>query len=255
MENILELININKSFGGLKVIDGVTFSVKKGEILSLIGPNGAGKTTIFNIIARLLKEDSGKIIFNGIEINNLTPYQVARLGIGRTFQTIKLFENLTVEENVMAINGVNNDRNILSTFYQILMYRSDLKNIRNKSYEIISFLKLDKYKDEISKNLPYGIQRRVEIARALALNPKLLLLDEPSAGLNESEARDLMDLLSRIMEKYKLTIFLIEHNINLVMSISNRIVVLDHGKLIAEGIPSEIQNNPLVIEAYLGRGD
>ncbi len=249
---LLEVLNVGIQFGGLKAVQNLNIVLKQGELVGLIGPNGAGKTTSFNLLTGVYAPTTGDIVFNGERINGLPPFKVTRKGISRTFQNIRLFNELTVLENVKVAYHSLATHSMISSILRLPSHFKGEKEMEEKSIEFLEIFKLDKYKDELAKNLPYGQQRRLEVARALAAGPKLLLLDEPAAGMNPQETKDLMDLIGFIREKFDLTILLIEHDMNLVMGVCERIYVLDHGQLLAEGTPQEIRNHPKVIEAYLG---
>ncbi|QEY19777.1 ABC transporter ATP-binding protein [Psychrobacillus sp. AK 1817] len=249
---LLEVLNVGIQFGGLKAVQNLNIVLKQGELVGLIGPNGAGKTTSFNLLTGVYAPTTGDIVFNGERINGLPPFKVTRKGISRTFQNIRLFNELTVLENVKVAYHSLATHSMISSILRLPSHFKGEQEMEEKSIEFLEIFKLDKYKDELAKNLPYGQQRRLEVARALAAGPKLLLLDEPAAGMNPQETKDLMDLIGFIREKFDLTILLIEHDMNLVMGVCERIYVLDHGQLLAEGTPQEIRNHPKVIEAYLG---
>ncbi|SFU54609.1 ABC transporter ATP-binding protein [Alicyclobacillus macrosporangiidus] len=252
--NVLEVSGVHKQFGGLVALDDVNFQVRKGSVTAVIGPNGAGKTTFFNLITGVYQPDRGDIRLEGKPLVGLRPDQVAMLGIARTFQNIRLFADLPVLDNVLvAMHGRLSARipGILLGRRQI---RQEERRAIGEAYWLLEYMGLAPYANEIAKNLPYGTQRRLEIARALATHPKLLLLDEPAAGMSPRETRELTEMIHRLREDFGLTVVLIEHDMKLVMNISEHILVLDYGRAIAEGPPEEIRNNPRVIEAYLGRG-
>ena len=273
-KNILSMHHITMQFGGVVAVNDLSLKVNEGEIVALIGPNGAGKTTAFNCVTGIYEPTNGKIVFNGETILassprgkmkklylgeyapfNIkpvanTPDMITAKGIARTFQNIRLFHNLTVFDNVLIAKHMRAKQNVFSATLR-LNYKEE-ERMRREALELLDMQGLLQYKDDIAKSLPYGLQRRLEIARALATSPKLLLLDEPAAGMNPQETEELTDFIKQIRDDYKLTIFMIEHHMDLVMQISDRIYVLDFGKLIAEGTPEEIQNNEHVIDAYLG---
>lgn len=250
---ILEVNNLSCAFGGLMAVANLDFYVEEREILGIIGPNGAGKTTVFNLITGFYSPLRGEIIFKGKNIEKLKPYQITRLGIARTFQNPRLFKQLSVIDNVrIAMHKVHN-AHIFDTLLRGSKFIEEEKIQEEKAKEILEFFHLYERRNEIAQNLPYGEQRRLEIARAMATNPILLLLDEPAAGMNPYEAKELMNLISYIRDRFNITIILIEHHMEVVMGICERIIVLDYGMKIAEGKPEEIRNNPRVIEAYLGR--
>ena len=253
---MLKIDNITMKFGGVVAVNQFNASISKGEIVGLIGPNGAGKTTIFNMITGVYKPTLGSIIYevneNEEDITGLRPDKIAKLGICRTFQNIRLFKELTVMDNVFIGNHLRLDSGVFSAVLRLPKYRSEEKEEFEKSRYLLEKVGLYEERDEKAFSLPYGKQRRLEIARALATDPKLLLLDEPAAGMNPQETRDLMEFIMDIKKEFKLTIFLIEHHMEVVMGICERIYVLDHGILIKEGNPLEVQNDQRVIEAYLG---
>ena len=274
-ENVLHIENITMQFGGVVAVNNLNLDVNKGEIIALIGPNGAGKTTAFNCVTGVYEPTNGKIDFMGETIvenypqgkmkkaylgENAdkftghviapTPDRITELGIARTFQNIRLFSKLSVFENVIIAKHMRAKQNFFSA--ALHLNGAEEKRMREETMALLEEQGLDKYKDDVAGSLPYGIQRRLEIARALATEPKLLLLDEPAAGMNPQETLELADFIVEIRKKYDLSVFLVEHHMDLVMNISDRIYVLDFGKLIAEGVPSEIQNNVKVIDAYLG---
>ena len=248
---VLEIKKISKNFGGIQALTDVSFSIEQGEVLGLIGPNGAGKTTMFNMITAMFPPSSGEIVFMGQSLAGLKPHEITKQGICRTFQNIRLFSELTVRENVMVGNHCRLTTGVLQSVFRTKYQKQEEENVLKSSDEILEIVGLSEYSQTIAKNLSYGQQRRLEIARALASRPKLLLLDEPAAGMNEKETNDLFDLIKKI-QALNITILLIEHDMPLVMRICSRIVVLNFGKKIAEGTPSSIQNNKEVIEAYLG---
>ena len=240
-------------FGGLTAGSGCSIEAERGSISSLIGPNGAGKTTCFNIITGFYKPTSGRVIFNGKDVTGMPPHLVCKTGIARTFQNIRLFTGGTVLQNVMTACWVRQRAPWWSAPLQLPIFRREEREIRERSMELLAAVGLDGFADEVATGLPYGAQRRLEIARALATGPELLLLDEPAAGMNPQESVELMDFIRDIRDRFKVTILMIEHDMKVVMGVSEWIRVLDYGQLIAEGTPDEIKKNPRVIEAYLGK--
>lgn len=253
---MLRLDNLTMRFGGVIAANQVNANIEKGELVGLIGPNGAGKTTIFNVITGVYEPTEGKVIYSPNEkdqiITGMRPDEIAKIGICRTFQNIRLFDELSVLDNIFIGNHLSIKSNILSSTLRLPHYVKEEKEMMEKSLYLLEKVDLMEERDERASSLPYGKQRRLEIARALATDPKLLLLDEPAAGMNPQETRELMDFIRDIKKEFDLTIFLIEHHMEVVMGICEKIFVLDHGVLIAEGNPKEIQSNERVIEAYLG---
>ena len=250
-KKLLEVNDILVNFGGVTALNKVNLHVSEGEIAALIGPNGAGKTTVFNIVTGYYTPTSGDVIVNGESVLGLRPYKIARKGLGRTFQNIRLFGDMTAVENVATAADALNKSGLVGSLIGVPRSRRDEKESTEKAHELLRFIGLDHRALQMAKNLPYGDQRRLEIARALALNPKVLLLDEPAAGFNPQEKVELGELIRKIRDR-GFAVLLIEHDMSLVMDISDRVSVLDFGQKIAEGTPSEIQNNQRVIDAYLG---
>ena len=250
-KKLLEIQNLVVKFGGVTALNEVNLHVNEGEIAALIGPNGAGKTTVFNIVTGYYKPVSGDVLVDGNSVLGLRPYLIARMGLGRTFQNIRLFGDMTALENVATAADALNKSGLLSALFGLGRSRRDEKRSMETAQSLLEVIGLDHRAHQMAKNLPYGDQRRLEIARALALNPKVLLLDEPAAGFNPQEKVELGDLILKIRDK-GYAVLLIEHDMSLVMKISDRISVLDFGQKIAEGTPSEIQKNQRVIDAYLG---
>lgn len=257
--SVLDVKNISIMFGGLKAVSNFNLKIEKGELVGLIGPNGAGKTTVFNMLTGVYTPTSGDILFNSTDRENdyksvvgLKPYYITQRGIARTFQNIRLFKDRTVLDNVRIALHFNIKYNALQAVFRTTAFYKEEEIITEKARELLKIFSIQGKENELAKNLPYGEQRKLEITRALATNPKLLLLDEPAAGMNPQETQDLMHLIRFIRDKFNLTILLIEHDMSLVMGICERIAVLDYGQTIAIGSPNEISKDPRVIKAYLG---
>lgn len=251
--SVLSLNNLTKQFGGLTAVDNVTFDIEEGEIFGLIGPNGAGKTTIFNLITGIYSITSGEIYFYDKKIENVKTFEIANMGITRTFQNIRLFKKLTAYDNVLTACHKLADYSLADSVIRFGKFKAQEKLLNDKASGLLKLMGLWDYKDVVASNLPYGLQRKLEIARALALEPKLLLLDEPAAGMNPEETMQLMELIREIRDRFKLTVLIIEHHMDLIMGVCDRIFVLNFGIPLALGTPKEVQENKNVVEAYLGK--
>ncbi|MFN8943695.1 MAG: ABC transporter ATP-binding protein [Pseudobdellovibrionaceae bacterium] len=255
MSYLLEVENITMQFGGLKAVDQLNLHIPKDSLTGLIGPNGAGKTTAFNVMTGVYHPTAGKVLYKGQNIVGLKPFEISRLGITRTFQNIRLFKNLTVLDNLLIASIQHIKYNLFDEIFLTKKLREQEKASLSKCMDVLEFFNLAHKANDEASSLPYGEQRKLEIARAISTEPELIFLDEPAAGMNPSETANLMELISLIRKKYSVTILLIEHDMKLVMGICEKIYVLDHGVKIAEGTTKEIQNSKAVIEAYLGPGD
>lgn len=251
--NVLSLKHVTKKFGGLIAVGDVSFNIEEGEIFGLIGPNGAGKTTIFNLITAIYSLTEGEIIFCDKKLDKLRTFEIANMGITRTFQNIRLFKKLSTYDNVLTACHKSANYGLLNSIIRVGKFQKQEKELHKKTETLLKLMGLWDYRDMTAANLPYGLQRKLEIARALALNPKLLLLDEPAAGMNPEETIQLMELIKEIRDLFNLTVLIIEHHMDLIMGVCDRIFVLNFGIPLAQGTPSEIQGNKRVIEAYLGK--
>ena len=249
---LLDVKHLTKHFGGLTAVGDVTMELHEGELVGLIGPNGAGKTTLFNLLTGVYEPSEGSVTLDGNLLIGKAPYKIASLGLSRTFQNIRLFKDMTVLENVLVGFANHHKPHLFASFLRLPKYYQSEAELKAKALELLAIFNLDKDADTLAKNLPYGQQRRLEIVRALATEPKILFLDEPAAGMNPQETAELTQLIRQIKDQFNITIMLIEHDMSLVMEVTERIYVLEYGRLIAHGTPEEIKNNKRVIEAYLG---
>jgi branched-chain amino acid transport system ATP-binding protein len=249
---ILDINDLSISFGGLKAVDGFELKIKENELVGLIGPNGAGKTTVFNLLTGVYKPSGGTITLSGTDVSKLKPSDIVLLGSSRTFQNIRLFKNMTVLDNIRVAYHHRMRYSLLEGVFKTKRFRKEERESHEVAHALLDVFNMDAYAHDLARNLPYGKQRKLEIARALATGPKLLLLDEPAAGMNPLETEELMETIRLIKDTFKVSILLIEHDMRLVMGICERIVVLDYGKIIATGMPDEIKKHPDVIRAYLG---
>ncbi|MBA2795458.1 ABC transporter ATP-binding protein [Streptococcus porcinus] len=249
---LLEVNHLTKNFGGLTAVGDVTMELNQGELVGLIGPNGAGKTTLFNLLTGVYLPSEGTVILDGTLLNGKAPYKIAALGLSRTFQNIRLFKDMSVLDNVLIGLANQEKDNLLASILRLPSYYKKETELKEKALKLLAIFKLDQEANTLAKNLPYGQQRRLEIVRALATRPKILFLDEPAAGMNPQETAELTALIRQIKNDFGITIILIEHDMSLVMEVTERIYVLEYGRLIAHGTPQEIRNNKRVIEAYLG---
>lgn len=256
MAGLLKIDNLVKKFGGLTAVSNVSMHLNQNELVALIGPNGAGKTTLFNLLTGVISASSGSIVLDGrngaVTLNGKKASQIAQMGLARTFQNIRLFKEMTVVENVMVAMTDRFNENFFSSIFRTPAFYKKEQMMKDEALKLLTIFNLEKQAETKAKNLPYGVQRRLEIVRALATNPQILFLDEPAAGMNPEETADLTRLIIKVQKMFQITILLIEHDMSLVMNVAERIYVLDHGSLLAEGTPAEIQDNDQVIKAYLG---
>ncbi|GGE38141.1 ABC transporter ATP-binding protein [Streptococcus himalayensis] len=249
---LLDVQHLTKHFGGLTAVGDVTLELNEGELVGLIGPNGAGKTTLFNLLTGVYEPSEGTVTLDGHLLNGQAPYKIASLGLGRTFQNIRLFKDLSVLDNVLIAFGNHHKKHVFASMFRLPAFYKHEEELKQKALDLLKIFDLEGDAATLAKNLAYGQQRRLEIVRALATEPKILFLDEPAAGMNPQETAELTDLIRRIKDEFNITIMLIEHDMSLVMEVTERIYVLEYGRLIAHGTPEEIKNDKRVIEAYLG---